>query len=67
MRALCPACGCHHEVARVLDEGYGEARADVYQIEPLESCTRTWLSDKDLLEACARFGVEAIVADETDE
>ena len=64
MRVLCPSCGLHHEVVRLLEDGFGETRKDVYQIAPLESCARTWLSDKDLLEARARFGVEAIVQDE---
>jgi hypothetical protein len=67
MRALCPSCGLHHEVVRVLDDGVGDNRKDVYQIAPLESCPRTWLSDKDILEARVRFDVEAIVSDESDE
>jgi hypothetical protein len=67
MRALCPTCGLHHEVVRVLDEGFGERRRDVYQIAPLENCTRSWLSDQELLEARARFDVEAILTDESDE
>ncbi len=67
MRALCPLCGFHHEVVRILDEGPSEARSEVYQVAPLESCTRTWLSDRDLLEARARFDIEALVADEDDE
>jgi hypothetical protein len=67
MRALCPSCGLHHEVVRVLEEGFGDNRKDVYQVAPLESCTRSWLSDGELLEARTRFDVEAIVADETDE
>ncbi len=67
MRALCPSCGFHHEVVRVLDDGAGDDRRDVYQIAPLESCTRTWLSDKDILEARARFDVEAIIQDEGDD
>jgi hypothetical protein len=64
MRALCPSCGLHHEVARALEDGFGDNQRDVYQVAPLESCTRTWLSDKDLLEASARYGVEAIVLDD---
>jgi len=64
MRALCPSCGLHHEVVRVLEDGFRENSKDVYQVAPLEECTRTWLSDKDLLEATARYGAEAIVQDE---
>ncbi|AUX39872.1 hypothetical protein SOCE26_012670 [Sorangium cellulosum] len=64
MRALCPACGLHHEVVRVLDDGHGEQRKDVYQVAPLVGCDRTWISDRELLEAQARFGQEAIVAEE---
>jgi len=45
----------------------GESGRDVYQIAPLESCSRSWLSDRELLEAHARYGIEAIVADENDE
>jgi hypothetical protein len=67
MRALCPSCGFHHEVVRVLEDGFGENRKDVYQIAPLESCSRSWLSDKELLEARVRFDQEAIIADEMDE
>jgi hypothetical protein len=67
MRALCPSCGLHHEVVRVLDDGFGDNHRDVYQVAPLESCPRAWLSDKELLEARARFGQDAIVQDESDE
>jgi len=64
MRALCPSCGFHHEVVRVLEDGVGEVQRDVYQIAPLEGCTRTWISDKEILEARARFGQDAIVPDD---
>ena len=61
MHALCSTCGLYHEVVRVLDDGHGDGRRDVYQVAPLEACERSWLSDSDLLEAHARFGQEAIV------
>ena len=61
MRALCPACGFHHEVVRVLEDGHGESCKDIYQLAPLEGCERSWLSDREILEAQARFGQEAIV------
>jgi hypothetical protein len=64
MRALCPACGLHHEVVRVLEDGHGEQRKDVYQVAPLESCNKSWLSDKDVFEARAKFGQDAILEDE---
>jgi hypothetical protein len=64
MRALCPACGCHHEVVRVLDDGFGDNRKDVFQIAPLETCARTWLSDEDLLAARTRFEQESLLTDE---
>ncbi len=64
MRALCPSCGFHHEVVRVLEDGLTDTGRDVYQVEPLESCTRSWLSDKDVFDARARFGQDAIVADD---
>ncbi len=67
MRALCPSCGSHHEVVRILEDGFGENRKDVYQLAPLESCPRSWLSDRELLEARVRFDQEAIIADEMDE
>ncbi|WP_437532533.1 hypothetical protein WME79_04835 [Sorangium sp. So ce726] len=67
MRALCPTCGLHHEVVRVLEDGHGEQRKDVYQVEPLLGCERTWISDRDLLEARARFGQDVVVPDEDDE
>ncbi len=67
MRALCPACGLHHEVVRVLDDGRGEDRRDVYQVAPLAECTTTWLTDREILEARARFDVEPILSDEDDE
>ena len=35
MRALCPDCGEHHEVMRMLEEGQGDAQKDVYQVAPL--------------------------------
>jgi hypothetical protein len=61
MRALCPSCGLHHEVVRVLDDGRDEGSRDVYQVEPLLGCTRAWISDAELLEARARFGQEPVV------
>jgi hypothetical protein len=64
MRALCPACGFHHEVVRVLDDGIGEQRKDVYQVAPLENCPKSWLSDAEVLEARAKFGQDAIVEDD---
>lgn len=64
MRALCPSCGFHHEVVRVLEDGFGDSRRDVYQVSPLETCERTWVSDREISEARARFGQEAIVEDE---
>jgi len=64
MRALCPACGLHHQVVRSLEDGTGDDRRDIYQVEALEECTRTWLSDKDILEARARFGEDAIIQDD---
>jgi len=67
MRALCPSCGFHHEVVRVLEDGFGEARKDIYQVAPLESCERSWLSDKELFEARARFGQDVIVQDDDTE
>ncbi|WP_437487086.1 hypothetical protein [Sorangium sp. So ce1014] len=66
MRALCPSCGFHHEVVRVLEDGHGEERKDVYQVAPLVSCERTWISDKELLEARARFGQDVVVPDDDD-
>lgn len=67
MRALCPSCGLHHEVVRILDDGAGDGRKDVYQVAALEECSRTWISDSDLLEARARFDQEAIVPDDDDD
>jgi hypothetical protein len=67
MRALCPSCGLHHEVVRILEDGVGEERKDVYQVAPLEECSRTWLADGDLLDARARFDQDAIVQDEDDD
>ena len=64
MRALCPACGFHHEVVRVLEDGYGESRRDIYQVASLEECERTWIADKEVLEAQARFGQEPIIVDD---
>jgi len=66
MRALCPSCGFHHEVVRVLEEGHGDLRKDLYQVAPLEACERTWITDRELLEATARFEIEAIIQDEDD-
>lgn len=67
MRALCPSCGFHHEVVRVLeDDGQGESSRDIYQVAPLKACDRSWISDKDIFEATARFGAEPILTDEMD-
>ena len=32
-------------------------------MSPLATCDRTWISDKELLEASARFGMEAMQPD----
>jgi hypothetical protein len=62
MRALCPTCGLHHEVARVLeDHGQRGAPRDVYDVAPLGDCGAAFLTDADLREASARFGEEALV------
>jgi hypothetical protein len=67
MRALCPSCGLHHEVVRILEDGVGDERKDVYQVAPLEECSRTWLADVDLIDARSRFDQDAIVQDEDDD
>jgi hypothetical protein len=65
MRVLCPACGFHHEVVRVLDDGStDEGGKDHYQVVPLATCDRSWLSDTELLEARARFGQDVIIPDD---
>ncbi len=66
MRALCPDCGEHHDVVRILEEGQGEAQKDVYQVAPLGGCNRSWLTEADLLDARARFEQEAIISEEDD-
>jgi hypothetical protein len=63
MGALCPICGQYHEVVRALEDGHGDQRRDIYQVSPLTTCERTWISDKELLEASARFGMEAMQPD----
>lgn len=67
MKALCRSCGFHHDVVRILEDGHGEERRDVYQVAPLGECSCTWLSDQDLFEAQARFGQEPILGDEDDD
>jgi len=67
MRALCPDCGLHHEVVRVLEDGDGESRHDVFETAPSEECTRRWLTEYDVLDARARFGGEAIIQEDDDE
>ncbi len=66
MRALCPKCGFHHEVVRVLEDGHGENRRDVYQVAPNGECEETWLGERDILEASARFGQEALLHEDDD-
>lgn len=66
MRVLCPSCGFHHEVVRVLDDGAGESRKDVYQVAALGECSRTWISDSDIFDARARFEQDPIVQDDDD-
>ncbi|MEZ4299733.1 MAG: hypothetical protein R3B70_48970 [Polyangiaceae bacterium] len=66
MKALCPRCGFHHEIVRVLDDGNGEERRDVYQVAPNGECAQTWLTETDLFEASARYGQEPILQDEDD-
>ncbi len=67
MRALCPDCGLHHDVVRVLEDGDGETRRDVFETAPLEECPRRWLTESDVLDARARYGAEAIIQDDDDE
>lgn len=66
MRALCSSCGFHHEVVRVLSGSSSEGHEDVYQVAPQEECERTLFSERDIFEARARFGQEAIVEDDGD-
>lgn len=63
MKALCPSCGVYHEVIRSLEDGFGDDRTMVYEIAPLETCTRSWLSQKDLTEAAARFDQDTLIDD----
>lgn len=67
MRVLCPDCGGHHEVVRALEDGDGEVRRDIFETAPLEDCERRWLTDRDVLDARAKYGSEAIVQDDDDE
>ena len=67
MRLLCPRCGLHHEVVRVLDDGHDERRPGVYQVAPLPDCPETSLSEGDMLEAAALHGEEALLHEDTDE
>jgi hypothetical protein len=67
MRALCPSCGLHHEVVRVLEDGPADEGKDVYQVAPLENCTRSWMSDRDILDARAKYGQDAIIQDDDPE
>ncbi len=67
MRVLCIDCGFHHEVVRVLEDGDGESRHDVFEAAPLEECSRKWMTEADVLDARARFGAEAILHDDDDE
>jgi hypothetical protein len=66
MGALCPSCGQYHEVVRTLEDGHGDSRKDVFQVSSLPTCERTWISDKEILEASARFGREATLPDPDD-
>jgi hypothetical protein len=67
MRALCPDCGFHHEVVRTLEDGHGDLHRDIYQVASLGDCKRTYITDRELFEARARFGAEAIVEGGEDE
>lgn len=51
----------------MLEDGRGDERRDVYQVAPLHECPETWLSDKDVLEAQARFGQEPILQEDVDD
>jgi hypothetical protein len=50
----------------VLEEGHGDSLRDVYQVAPNGECPQTWLSDRDILDAQARFDQEPILHDEDD-
>ena len=39
----------------MLDDGSQAAPTDVYQVAPLEVCSHSWLSDRDVLMAHARL------------
>lgn len=67
MRVLCPRCELYHDVVRALDDGSDASGPGVYQIAPLPDCPQTSLSERDLLEAAARHGEEAVLPEETDE
>ncbi|MCK6587904.1 MAG: hypothetical protein L6Q76_10000 [Polyangiaceae bacterium] len=63
MEALCPSCGQYHEIVRTVEDGHGETRREIYQVSPLTTCERTWISESELLEATARYGLEAVQPD----
>lgn len=50
----------------MLDDGHGEERKDVYQVAPNGECETTWLTERDILDAAARFEQEAILHEEDD-
>lgn len=64
MRALCPLCGFHHTVVRVLEEGESGMRREVYQLAAAGLCPEAFLTSQALFEATAKFGLEAIVEDD---
>ncbi len=67
MRVLCPSCGFHHPVLRVVEDPSGDQRRNAYQVEPLEGCDRTWLTDQDVLKASTRFAIPPVTDDDEDD
>ena len=37
------------------------------QVEPLEGCDRTWLTDQDVLKASTRFAIPPVTDDDEDD
>lgn len=67
MRVLCPSCGEHHLVTRVLEDERAELTREVFLVATLGTCPIEVISEEQIREAMARFDREPWVDEDDDE
>ncbi|MFO0661122.1 MAG: hypothetical protein U0165_15010 [Polyangiaceae bacterium] len=64
MWVLCPACGEHHVVTRILEDEREELTREVFIVAPLAECSMEIISEAQIRDAAARFDREPWIDDD---